>query len=260
MIEKEKLFSSVYWLALSALILALSIYSVLVLFQGGNVSYAIVSATPIIVTSCIILWIGDVTKNVSIPISVSKVIFGSFIAVIISNSALIIVEQLKPTPINLDSCSVLKEQFVKYTSSGKPYLTDLEERPHKEFHLTESGDLIVAFGCKVSNMQINNKQDVELNAQLELMNWNDEVASFNATKPRERVDSWKEKGLVKKLGVEKVTDFFNVSTNEVVYLMIADKVNPSVIRSKGTLELSFKVYDSLSHKYAVYTQKIHIAD
>lgn len=260
MITKEQLFSVVYWLALAVLIGALTVFSVMVLFQGRNISYAIISTTPIIITSCIILWIGDVTKNVTIPPNVSKVIFGSFVVVILSNAAMLIADQLKPSPIKLDHCSVFNEANIKFDENGNPYLTALEERPNKEFRLTQEGDLILAFGCKVRNFTVQENQEIDLIAEAFLMNENREIASINKPKDRTRIDSWEEKSLVKHLGVAQVSGYFNVSPNELVYLMIADKINKSVTSDKSTLTLSFRVFDRKSAKYAIFEYPVHLSD
>lgn len=260
MVTKEQFFSGVYWVTLSALIGALTAFSVTVLFQGRNISYAIISTTPIIVTSCIILWIGDVTKNVSIPPNVSKVIFGSFVVVILSNAAMLIADRLKPSPIKLEHCSVFNEANIEYDDNGHPYLTSLEERPNKEFSLSKDGDLILAFGCKVKNFTIEENQEIDLTAEAFLLNENREIASINKPKDRKTISSWERKTLVTRLGVAQVSGYFDVSPNELVYLMVADKINKAVTNDRSTLTLSFRVFDQRAGKYAIFEYPVHLAD
>lgn len=260
MITKEQIFSGAYWLMLSALIFALTIFSIMVLFQGRNINYAIISTTPIIVTTCIILWVGDVTRNVSIPSNVSKIIFGSFVVVILSNAAMLIADNLKPRPIKFDYCVVLNEANIGYDENRIPYLTDIQERPNKEFTLTDKGDLIIAFGCKVKNFTIEENQEIDLTAEVLLINKSKEIAAFNILKEKKKIDSWERGSLVNHLGVAKVSKFFNVARNELIYLTIADKINTSVTQDKSTLTLSFRVFDRKAEKYAIFDYEIHLTD
>jgi len=257
MIDKKEMFSMVYWLALSVLIVSLVVFSILVLFNGKNISFAIISTSPIIIASCIILWIGDVTKNVVISNKVSTAIFTSFILVILSNAGMLIAEHFKPEKLEISHFRIFDEAYIKY-DSDVPYLDELNERPNKTFKLNEKNDLVIAFGCKVSNIKIEQNEKIDIFADILLVNDDEEIISFNKPNDRNKISEWEGKSLITKLTVKKVKQYFDVNANEMVYLMIIDEINPCVIKDNPTLNLLFRVYDKKSNQFASHNVPVHL--
>ena len=257
MISKEQIFSVIYWLTLSVLIVALAVFSVMVIFQERNISYAIMSTTPIIISCCVILWVGDVTNNVTIHPTVSKAIFSSFIVVVLSNAGMLIAEKLKPSQLKLEYCSVLNEEKIT-SDTNHPFLTDLEERSDKVFTLNKDGDLIVVIGCKLKNFSIEENQEIDLKSEILLINDSKEIASINIPKHATNINQWENYPLVTHLGIEKVKKFFNVAPNEIIYLMIVSQINPTVIADRSALTLKFRVFDEKARKFAIFDSEIHL--
>lgn len=213
-------FRAVYWpfFALVFLYLLVMLFQPLFSSQdvwGRNLQYVGFS----VVIVCLALWMGDVLHYVHLSSGVRRAIFVTFILAVLGAAATFIVNPPgPPTRPVIRNLQLFREDVVD-TSVAKPTITELTPRPNSVLYFKpaeKKAGLLVGFVA--SNLAVDIDQRIGAEVKLILKS---PVGLYDLeTKTRSTLAEWRDKELVKQLGVEVVGKAFSgVKDNETVFLM-----------------------------------------
>lgn len=238
-------FQAVYWpfFALVFLYLVVMLFQPLVSSQdvwGRNLQYVGFS----VVVVCLALWIGDVLHYVHLSSGVRRAIFITFILAVLGAAAAFIVNPPgPPTRPVIRNVMLFKEDTVD-ANELKPRISGLSPRPNSvvPFSLSEKKvQLLVGF--VVGNLTVDTDRRIDTEVKLILKS---PVGLYDVeTRQRSTIAEWKDKELIRQLGVDVVEQAFSgVKDTETVFLMHVG-LDPRLVAT-GNGELGLLIRDRMA--------------